>query len=72
MEYSYKGVELNYQVKSVVYDSDKGKGGGRRFVAPDAMVRNEMEGHLMEQLKALKSQIAAQLAGAAGSRTIEL
>lgn len=72
MEYSYGGVELNYQVKSVVYDSDKGKGDGSRFVASDAVVRNNMEAHIMEQLKALKSQIAAQLEGGSGSRTVEL
>lgn len=71
MEYSYKGLELNYQVKSLVYASDKG-GKGSRFVAPDAVVRNRMEGQLMEQLKALKSQISAQMAGGSGSQTFEL
>lgn len=70
MEYSYKGVEVNYKVKSVVYASDKGH--ASRFVASDAIVRDEMEAHIMQQLKALKSQIAAQLEGGPGSRTVEL
>lgn len=70
MEYSYKGVELNWTVKSVVYASDKGN--ESRFVASDAIARNGMEQHVKEQLKALKSQIEAQMAGSASSESFEL
>lgn len=70
MEYSYKGVELNWTVKSVVYASDKGS--ENRFVASDAIARNGMEQQVKEQLKALKSQIEAQMAGGTGSQSFEL
>lgn len=70
MEYSYKGSELNWQVKSVVYASNKGT--ESRFVAGNAIHRNEMEQTVKEKLTALKSQITAQLAGGTGSESFEL
>lgn len=70
MEYSYKGLELNWEVGSVVYASDKGS--ESRFVASDAITRNDMEQHVKEQLKALKSQIEGQIAGGTGSQSYEL
>jgi hypothetical protein len=56
MEYSYKGTEINWLVKSVVYASDKAK--ESRFVADNAAARNDIEQHIKEKLVALKSQIA--------------
>lgn len=70
LEYSYMGNELNWTVSGVVYASDKGK--ESRFVAADAIARNGMEQRVKEQLKALKSQIEAQLTGGAGSESFEL
>jgi len=70
MEYSYRGSEINWLVKSVVYSSDKGS--ESRFVAANAISRNEMEQEVKESLSALKSQIEAQMAGGSGSESFEL
>jgi hypothetical protein len=70
MPYSYKGLELDWKVSSVVYSSSKGS--ESRFVAANGIQRNEMEQTVKEQLAALKSQIAAQLADKTGSETFEL
>jgi hypothetical protein len=70
MKYSYKGLENDWKVKSVVYTSNKG--GEHRFVAGNAIERNEMEQTVKEKLTALKSQITAQLAGGTGSESFEL
>ncbi|MBS1816986.1 MAG: hypothetical protein JSU08_03565 [Acidobacteria bacterium] len=70
MEYAYKGLELNYQVKSVVHCSDKGS--ESRFVASDAIGRNRMEQTLKEQLAALKSQIESQMSSSKETETFEL
>jgi hypothetical protein len=70
MPYSYKGLELDWKVSSVLYGSSKGS--EYRFVAANGIQRNEMEQTVKEQLTALKSQIAAQLADKTGSETFEL
>jgi hypothetical protein len=70
MEYSYKGVEVNWLVKSVVYKSDKGS--ESRFVGNNAIARNEMEQNIKEALTALKSQIDAQMSGGNRSESFEL
>ena len=70
MEYSYKGLELNVLGKSIVYYSDKGS--ESRFVGSNAIQRNELEANIKEGLKALKSQIEAQLSGSARYETFEL
>lgn len=70
MPYSYKGVDIDWKVKSVVYASNKGS--ESRFVASNAIHRNEMEQTVKEKLSALKSQISAQLAGGPGTETFEL
>jgi hypothetical protein len=70
MEYSYKGLELNWKVKSVVYESDKGK--ESRFVGSNAMERNEIEGNVKSALKALKSQIEAQMSSSNRAESFEI
>ena len=70
VEYSYKGLELNWLVKSIVYSSDKGK--ESRFVGGNAMSRNELEQQVKDSLSALKSQIEAQMSGGNRSESYEL
>ena len=70
LPYSYKGVDLNWTVKSMVYASDKSS--ESRFVSADAIARSQNEETIKEKLKALKSQIDAQLAGGSGSESFEL
>lgn len=70
VEYSYKGSELNWTVGQVVYSS--GKGTEWRFVAYNAVARNEIEQEVKQSLTALKSQIEAQMSGGAGSESFEL
>ena len=70
VEYSYKGLDLNYQVKSVVYGSEKGS--EFRFVSSDAVSRNAMEQRVKDGLKALKSQIDAQLSAGPATQSFEL
>lgn len=54
----------------MVYSSNKGS--ESRFVADNAIHRNDMEKTVKEKLTALKSQITAQLAGGTGSESFEL
>jgi len=70
MPYSYKGLELDWKVRSVVHGSDKNS--DYRFVASNGIERNEMEQTVKEKLSALKSQISAQLAGGTGTESFEL
>lgn len=70
MPYSYKGVDINWTVGSIAYSSDKGS--ESRFVSPDAISRSEMEQTVSEKLKALKSQIEAQMTSGVGSQSFEL
>lgn len=70
MEYTYKGSEINYLVKSVVYHSDKGS--ESRFVGSNVAERNELEQNLKQGLSALKSQIEAQMSPGAKSESFEL
>ena len=70
MEYAYKGLELNWLVKSVLYASDKGS--ESRFVGGNAISRNEMEQKIKDSLATLKSQIEKQMSGGNGSESFEL
>lgn len=70
MAYAYKGVDIDWKVKSVVHISDKRT--ESRFVARNAIERTEMEETVKEQLAALKSQISAQMAGTTGTESFEL
>lgn len=71
MEYSYKGTELNWLVSSVLYSHEKNK--EWRFVAYDSIDRIAMEDKVKESLKALKSNIEAQMSrGGSGTESFEL
>jgi hypothetical protein len=71
MPYSYKGLDLNWHVSSVIHNSKKGS--ESRFVASNAIQRNEMEQTVKEKLGALKSQVVAQLTGGGvGTESFEL
>jgi hypothetical protein len=70
LEYTYKGSEINYQVKSVVYHSDRGS--ESRFVGNNVAERNDLEHNLKEGLTALKSQLEEQMSPSAKSETFEL
>ena len=68
--YSYKGLDLSFQAKSVMHISEKGT--EWRFVAGNAIERNEMEQRVKDSLVALKSQIEAQMSGGGGTQSFEL
>ena len=70
LDYEVNDREFQYQVKSVVYDSDKNR--ETRFTASDAIKRRNMEETIKEQLSILKSNIDAQLEGGSGSETFDL
>ena len=70
MPYSYRGAQIDWKVKSVLYASEKGS--ENRFVAANAIQRSGIEQTVKDQLSTLKAQIGAQLSGGAGSESYEL
>ncbi len=70
VEYSYSGRELNWTVGQILYSNRKGS--DWRFVAYNAIARNELEQEVKESLTALKSQIEAQMFGGNKSESFEL
>lgn len=70
LEYSYKGLELNYQVKSALHSSDKAT--ERKFVGADAIERNKIQDSIKDGLAWLKSQIEAHAASSNREEEFEL
>ena len=69
IEYSYKNMELNWTVSSVLHSSEKNS--EWRFVTTDASQRLDLEAEVKQQLSNLKSQIES-VAGGSREETFEL